>query len=266
MTSPDLSDIFRQHGWSAFPVDRVNPARVPEKPLNCGAVRVVLAGSRLMSLVNHPSVVPLERVFRRIPLAGAFTATPSNPFSFELGAVEVPAQMALVLLDYRFAIYVPDGLVPGNTEELEDRELSTSIGYDLRFNDRRPDNVRYDLTPSPPTVTATETFKPFNNPGVIPGEGLSQVSESTFQQLRASNTRSSVSSGSATLPQRHRRDAQLAMPFTYIVQSNQRVNMRVNIFEAVPMPIAFFEGELSGMFMPMMGLHAFLKEVPPCID
>ncbi|MFQ5550689.1 MAG: hypothetical protein ACE5FJ_05580, partial [Gemmatimonadales bacterium] len=214
-----------------FPASKL-PAATDQRYVRseaCGAVRTILAGGDLMKLINHPSVTPLERIFRRNPLPGAFTATPEEPFSFELGALEIPKQMSLVLLEYRFAIYVPSGIVAGDTLELEDRRLSTSVGYDVLFSEKRPDNVRYELTPSDPTTLATETFQAQADAGTIPGGNLSPVTAATFQRLRADNRRATISSALSTLPQRHRRDAQLDMPFTYIVNSNQRVNLQVRI-------------------------------------
>lgn len=266
MNSPDITELLRQSGHEAFPVDRMTDKRVPVPAVNarCGTVRTVLAGGEIMKLLNHPSLTPLERIFRRSPPPGAFTATPANPVAFELGALEVPNQMALVLLEHRFAIYIPSGVVAGDFEELEDRRLSTSVGYDVLFTETRNANLRYELTPSPPT-TNTETFAPQINPGFIPGQGLSPVSESVFQRLRGSNTRNTVASALSTLPQRHRREAQLGgMPFTYVLNSNQRLNFQVKIFQGIPFPIGFFEVEFSGMMVPSNALLEFLKGIIPC--
>lgn len=264
MADRSWTDILRSHGVPAPQVDRVTNDRIPRPMAKCNAVRVALAGGELMALVNHPSVTPLDRIWRRNPLTGAFTATPQNPFSFELGALSVPNQMALVLLDYRFGIYIPSGIVPGDTEELQDRRLSTSVGYDVLFTEKRKDNVEFDLRPSDPTTIATQTFAPQPDAGTIPGGPLSVPSPAVFQQLRAQQAFSTVPSNLSTLPQRHRRDAQLAMPFTYIVGSNQRVNLQVRIVESIVFPIAFFEGEISGMLMPQNYIEAFIRQMGLC--
>lgn len=264
MTQPDWRTLLERAELPATQLPHATNQHVV-KPHACGAVRTILAGGQLMQLINHPSVTSMERLFRKYPLPGAFTATPSRPFTFELGALLVPSQMVLVLLDYRFAIYEPSGVVVGDTEELEDRRLSTSVGYQLLFDEKRSDNINYELTPSNPTQN-TQTFEAYNNPGIIPGEGLSQPTQATFDRLRSANTRASVSSGASTLPQRHRRDAQLAMPFTYIVNAGQQVNLRVTIFQGIPMPVSFFEGELSGMLTSANALARFIKEITPCKD
>lgn len=259
----DWRSMLHSRGFPAVKVPGANSNPIT-KDQECGAVRTILAGGHLLQLINHESVTPLERVWRKNPLPGAFTATPEAPFAFELGALDIPNSMVLVLLDYRFAIYEPSGVVAGDSHEIRGRRLSTSVGYELLFNEKRPDNVIYDLTPSNPS-TATQTYQAEqDNGGIIPGQGLTPPTQATFNQLRATNTRSSTASASSTLPQRHRRDAQLEMPFTYIVDSNQRVNLRVIIFQGIPIPIDFFEGEISGMLMPSPALHAFIKEVVPC--
>ena len=264
MSQPNLYEALTARG---NPVSVVNAATdrnfVKDAPGGV-ALRTVLSGGKLGSLINHPSVTPLERVFRRLPLPGVYSASPQAPFSFELGAVRVPDNMVLVMFDWRFAIYEPSGIVAGDSQELEDRRLSTSIGYEIKFNEHRADNVRYELTPSDPNVAAEESASEWIDAGTtLPGSQLSGVSAATFQRLRATNSRVAVSSGSSTIPQRHRREAQLDMPFTYIVQSNQRVNMKVHVFESIPMPLAFFEGELSGMFVSSTELLAFVKATDP---
>lgn len=260
----DIVAALRLAGLEAFPVDRGTDKRVPVVNDRCGTVRTVLAGGELLKLLNHPSLTPLEHIFRRTPPPGAFTATPANPVQFELGALTVPVSMAFVLLETRFAIYIPSGVIAGDFEELDDRRLSTIVGYDMLFTNTRTANLRYELTPSPPT-TNTEAFAPNINPGFIPGQGLSPVSESVFQRLRGSNTRNTVGSALSTLPQRHRREAQLGgMPFTYVLPSNQRLNYQVKIFQGIPFPVGFFEVEFSGMLMPANALADFLKSIVPC--
>lgn len=266
VTTAEVVQALEQSGRPATPVSRATDKPVPMPAMNerCGSVRTVLAGGELMKLLNHPSLTPLERIYRRTPPPGAFTATPSNPVQFELGALEVPGSMAFVLLEQSFSIYIPSGVVAGDFEVLDDRRLSTSVGYDVLFTDSRSANLRYELTPSPPT-TRTEAFAPGVDPGFIPGGQLSAVSQSTFQRLRGSNTRNTVGSALSTIPQRHRREAQLGgMPFTYVLPSKQRLNYQVKIFQGIPFPVGFFEVEFSGMFLPSNTLMEFLKGIIPC--
>lgn len=264
-SSADIVRALTSAGHPATRVERATNARYPEVNERCGTVRTVIAGGELMKLLNHTSLVPLERVFRRYPPPGSFTATPSTPVMFELGALDVPNQMVYVLLEHRFAIYIPSGVIAGDFQELPDRRLSTSVGYDVLFSEKRDNNLRYELTPSLPRVNATETFAANIDAGFIPGGALSTVDPSVFQRLRSSNTRNTVGSALSTIPQRHRREAQLGgMPFTYVVPAKQRVNFQVKIFQGIPFPVAFFEVEMSGMMMPANTLLEFVKSIAPC--
>lgn len=247
---------FQQAGVSAPP---------SSVQTSCSTFRINLAGNQICSLITPESVTPLERVYRRKPIDGIYTATPQRPFTFELGAIEVPSQMSLVILDTRWAINVPSGLAVGDTRELEDRRLSTILGYDMKFTDSRTADISYELEPSLPSP-ATSTFSPDSNAGSIPGNGISGVSESLFARLRAQQVGAASASGLSTMPQRHRRDSQLNMPFTYLVGSNKRVNFEVTIFRAVPIPISFFEVELSGFLIGANAISEFVKSVRPCIS
>lgn len=254
--SNNAVSTFQQGGVSAPP---------SSVQTNCSTFRINLAGNQICSLITPESVTPLERLYRRKPVDGIYTATPQRPFTFELGAIEVPAQMSLVILDTRWAINVPSGLAVGDTRELEDRRLSTVLGYDMKFTDSRTADIAYELEPSIPTP-ATSTFSPDSNAGSIPGNGISGVPQSLFARLRAQQVGAASASGLSTMPQRHRRDSQLDMPFTYLVGSNKRVNFEVTVFRSVPIPITFFEVEMSGFLIGANAIGEFMKSVRPCIS
>ena len=236
----------------------------PSIATRCTTLRVNLAGNKIGTLVTPESVTPLERLYRKKPVEGTLTATPERPFSFELGVIDVPAQMSLVILDVRWAIHVPSSLAVGDTRELEDRRLSTVLGYDMRFTDSRTSNLEYNLEPSDP-VAASGTFAADSNAGSIPGDGISGVPESLFAQLRAQQVNNGAS-GLSTMPQRHRRDSQLDMPFTYLVNENKRVNFDVTVFRPIPIPIAFFEVEMSGFLIGQNAVKDFVESVRPCLS
>ena len=247
-------------------------AGIPAQPVGfgsnletrCSTLRINIAGNKIGTLVTPESVTPLERLFRRLPVDGTLTATPSRPFSFELGAIDVPQQMSLVLLDYRWAIHVPSGIAAGDTRELEDRRLSLQVGYDVKFTDSRNDNLLFELDPSIPS-TATATFAPGSNAGSIPGDGISGVPQNVFDRLRTSNAGATRPSGLSARPQRHRRDSQLDMPFTYLVNEMKRVNFEVTVFRPIPIPIAFFEVEVSGFLIGQNAIKDFIQSVKPCM-
>jgi len=259
-------------GSNAATMRALQEAGVPVQPgvpgsnleTRCGALRINIAGNKIGTLVMPKNITPLERVFRRFPVDGTLTAAPDRPFIFELGAIDVPAQMSLVLLDTRFAIQVPSGIAPGDTKELEDRRLSLQVGYDVKFTDTRMSNLLYQLEPSDPSP-ATSTYAPDSNAGSIPGDGISGVPQSLFDQLRAQQVGSGTSSGLSTMPQRHRRDGQLQMPFTYIINENKRVNFEVTVFRPIPIPVAFFEVEAAGFLIGQNAIQDFADSIRPCI-
>lgn len=224
--------------------------------------RITLAGNQILSLVTPDLVTPVERVYRRNPLAGTYTATPSRPFTFELGAFTVPKQKVLVVLDYRFGIYVPSGIVPGDVEELQDRRLSVSVGWDFKIIEKRDQDLAYQLEPIDPALL-TQLNAPGNNPGFIPGSGVSQPSPYVFQSQNSNNFASATGSALSTQPQRHRRDAQLTMPFTYAAMENQRVNLSCVVFRPIPIPVAFFESEFSGFLMDASSWEDLRKRILP---
>lgn len=256
---PAVAKAFQQAG---VPFSPVGGGSTVES--QCGAIRINLAGNKIGTLVTPESVTPLERLFRKLPVEGTLTATPERPFSFELGAIEVPAQMSLVLLDFRWAIHVPSGIAAGDTRELEDRRLSLQVGYDMKFTDSRNDNLLFELDPTLPT-TSTSTFQAGTNAGSIPGNGIGGVAPTIFEQLRNTAAGRNRSAGMSTRPQRHRRDSQLNMPFTYVVNEYKRVNWEVTVFRPIPIPISFFEVEVSGFLIGQNAIKDFVRSVKPCV-
>lgn len=238
---------------------------IPSQAVGAHAVRVNLAGNFISSLVTPKSITPLERLFRKNAVSGVFTASPTRPFRFELGTLDVPQSMSFVLLDYRYAIYAPSGVAAGDTYELEDGRISTSVGYDLTFSGSRMADIAYQLEPVDPQPSVASSFSPDSNAGSIPGNGISGVPPSLFDQIRADSSAASANVALSTQPQRHRRDAQLAMPFTYIVAANKRVSLSVVVFRPIPFPISFFQGELSGFLIAQQALDAFMDKVVPNI-
>ncbi len=217
-----------------------------------GAVRIQLAGGKLGELITPTNMIPVERVWRRNPVAGTLTATPQRPFRFEMGAFAVPAQQSLVVLDWRFAVYLPSGVVAGNVVELEDRQLATSVGFDVTFTQTRQVNNQYELEPSNPATLSQPTF---DNGQKEP------LSDDVIARIRANNFASTLGSGLSTMPQRHRRDSQLAMPFTYILPANQRISFDAVVFRPINMPVAFFESELVGFLIASNEVTRFVSGI-----
>jgi len=272
--------------------------------------RIVLAGGDTAARFLHPTFIPFEKLYRKFPQQGVFTASPQNNFVFELGAFRVPAQMAFALVDYRFAIYRLSGAAAGDWVELEDRRLSGQVGYDVLISDYRKANLSYELEPteiqaakeaseqpiSPGIIAAGAEFNN-NQPPQINGQppypfqpitpatpdspfadaarvGNSLYAPSAppfgatatdFANARAAAAASPGGPGLSLLPQRHERLGPLPLPFTMMVRENQRVSFKVIVFRAVPIPVAFFEVDVTGVLMPANVADSLLKAMAPYV-
>jgi hypothetical protein len=246
--------------------------------------RVIQAGGEVASRFMHPTFLPFEKLFRKFPQQGVFTATPQNNFVFELGAFRVPQQMAFALVDYRFDLYRLSGAAAGDWVPIEERRLSGQIGYDVLISDYRKANLSYELDPTeiqaakeaneqPPSPGIIAAGAEFNNnqppqignfffPPSAPPFGASATD---FANARAAAASSPGGPGLSLLPQRHERLGPLPMPFTLMVRENQRVSFKVTVFRPVPVPLAFFEVDVTGLLMPANVADSLLKAMAPYV-
>jgi len=232
---------------------------------SCNTQRVNFAGGVLASYLTPEMMTPLERTWRKSPEDGIFSASPARPFTFELGSIHVPVSMAFVLLDYRFDIYRPSAVSPGDTVPLESRRLSTQVGWDLVASNKRQGNVEYELIPSQPSPDQSAFgSSSFVNGGIIPGTGPSRATQDQFNAAAANNAQVPAGPGLAILPQRHHREGLLQSPVPWVVRSSDTLQARCIVFNAVKIPIAFFESEIFGFLTPQNILDEMLKAVAPC--
>jgi len=54
------------------------------------------------------------------------------------------------------------------------------------------------------------------------------------------------------------------LPFTYYVPENTPVSLVQTVFSPIRIPLAFFEGVLSGILMPTRTMQALIEKVRPC--
>lgn len=239
--------------------------RRPLTATACDTVRTQLAGGFLPTLAMHAELAPTEEVYRKLPASGMFTATPAKPYILELGSFTVPSNMVLLLLDWRYDIYRPDPVMVGNVLPIPDRSLALSIGWDIQFNSQRPGNVKYQIAPAFPSASqAAYIANP--NAGIIMGAGApgpASAPQVDFDNARAAALQSTTM-GLGMQPQRHRRDVQPDMPFTYILEPTHRLVLRAIIFQPVPIPLSFFEAEFSGILTGANAFKNFMKQVTLC--
>lgn len=233
----------------------------------CSVDRVMLAGGQLTSYMTPRSIVPLEYVFRRLPIDGIFDATPSRPCQFQMGNLSVPVGMGFVLLDYNFAIYRPSGSAADDFVPLEENRLSTQVGWDIQVDGTRQGNYRYELNPIPPENN-NPSFQSGPNPGFIPaGNGLpTPASDDEFTAARYTQAAAATGSALSLMPQRHHRQGLLHVPAPWIIHSNQSLTMQCSVFRAVQIPLAFFEASMFGFLMQDMQLREMEKAIAPCLS
>ncbi len=231
----------------------------------CAIDRVMLAGGQLVSYLTPDSIVPFESVFRRLPIDGIFTAAPGRPCQFEMGTVQVPRSMGLVVLDTRFAIYRPSGAAAGDFVELENNRLSTQVGWDILSNVQRQGNYRYELNPLPPAATSTPAYQGQQNLGVIQGVQPAIASDDAFAAARAQQVQLSSGGALSMMPQRHHRQGLLQVPAPWVLHSDETFIMSCSVFRAIQIPIAFFEAEIFGFMLPDSQLIDMQKAIAPCI-
>lgn len=248
----------------------------------CSLTRVAQAGGAISQMLVHPSFVPFEQLFRKLPEQGVFTATPERNFVFELGSFAVPQQMSFVMLDYSFNLHRLSGGAAGDTVPIESQRLATLMGYDVKINDTRKGNLLYELDPQPIQATQ-EAFAPQQTggtilsapaapltPGVLPifpdGSGPQPATPLQFSAANFQRVASPAGPGLSLLPQRPQRQGARDVPFTYVATENQRVSFQVVIFKPIPIPLAFFEVDVTGMLVPQNVLSDMYESMKPCVS
>jgi hypothetical protein len=220
--------------------------------------RAQLAGGLLNSLIVDPSVQPFERLYRRLPEEGMFSAgvSPSRPFAFELGAFRVPDNMLLMLFDLRPDIYRFSGLDAGDFVPVEARRFGSIMGFQVTIDQRQQGNTAFELDPIAIQTTSLQAFAPTSTErGVAP--------QAAFNIAAASSFANTAGAGTGLLPQRPTRWGPLSVPFTLMARSGSVVQCRCVIFHPVPSPIAFIEYDIAGMLVPAQWGDEMLRAARP---
>lgn len=238
--------------------DRGPPPPPPGEPgwgltKGCDAERVILAGGALQSMTVHPTVVPFEQLYRRLPEEGMFspTVSPERPFAFDLGSFQPPKDMGLLLYDLRPDIYRLDGINAGDFVPIEARRFASILGFEVTINGRHPSNIRFEVDPLP--ITVPGAFAPPAT-AVTPTEGAEQFE---FDAAAANSFANAAGAGLSLLPQRPTRWGPLSVPFTLYVNRSDTVRIRCIVFRPIPQPIAFIEYDIAGMILPQQYVDAF---------
>lgn len=204
-------------------------------------VRAQQPGGELMGYVPHESVTWFEQLYRVLPPNGMYNATPNKPVTVVLGSFKVPQSMVLVIIDYSFDIYRFSGASPSDFVPLETNRLSTQVGWDIKVDDKRPSNLRFQLVPA--VQSQSQQAFPVTTPGVTP-------QSFQFDLVRASALQGPAGAALAMLPQRRHRSGLVRIANTYVAKSSSVLVTSCSIFNKVPIPIGFFEADVCGMLLP----------------
>ena len=253
----------------------------PSAGLGCGpggidprrgldGTRVTLAGGNTAAQMLHPSTMPFERLYRKLPLSGMFSSntTPSNPFSVTLGAYRVPSNMQLAIFNVSGNIFVPNGVVVGDVQPIAPQSLATTLGYAITIDGATPGNVQFQLEPSPILPTAAPGFPGgtgLTNPVQTPYGTLQvpfdQANEDQFSQSHSDNFGNAGGPGNATQPQRTDHYGAPNVPFTLYADAGQLVSVRAIIWRPIAVPIAFIEYSVQGLLFAQNPLREVLNSV-----
>jgi len=247
------------------------------------AMRVVSSGGRFTESILHPVFTPLEQLWRKFPDDGIFQASERSPSVIEIGAFRVPANQSLILGEYSFQPFRFNGVLAGDVVPLEDQRLATTFGYDLNFSQARKGHISFEILPtSAPQNSRSAFFNPSPFGTIFQGQTvgfddfdgpLNDLYDETPKQPETEDViynqaQSSVQgnpAGSALIPPSGKGvQGPSGFPFTYQVDPNESVQIRVYIFRPVSVPLAFFQASISGYLVPTTRLQMLLRSVEPC--
>lgn len=220
--------------------------------------RIVSAGGNLLGDTLHPSIIPFEQLYRRLPEEGMYSPklSPSRPFSFEMGAYTVPSRQALLLYDLRPDIYRFSGVDPGDYVPLETRRFGSIMGFDITVDQKHVGQMAFELDPVAIQTSSQQAFA--SNNMVKPQLNPSQAAVAAYSSFA-----NVAGSGNALQPQRPTRYGALSIPFTIVATSGQTVQTRCVVFRAIPSPIAFIEYDIAGVLVPEYWVQNIFRAITP---
>lgn len=230
--------LYGEQGGGNYGTFEGPPGAAPE-----GIPPVHLPGGAVYTeALQHPSFKTVERLYRSLPDEAFYgNISPTKPFTFTLGAYQVPQHMQLWLTDYRFAILRMSGADPGDYVYAESGRFSGQIGFDLRISQKRPSDLAYQLDPAP----IAQVGQDFRQPQADAVRRFPSPAD-VFDASAASSFGDTAGQGDSLLPVRSAVQGPRGGPFTIVVASGQNVTLACTIFRALQTPIAAIQGQLAG--------------------
>ncbi len=222
-------------------------------------VRAQAPGGAALTYVQSKALLWFERTYRTLPPEGMYGATPNKPVTFTLGSYKVPQDQVLVITDYAFDIYRFSGAAAGDFVPIETNRLSTQVGWDITISGNvRSGDMVFQIIPAPATQSNQEYAPPAQNGA--PAQAWQ------FEIARQMQNQAAVPSASSLMPQRHHRPGLTKVANNYVVASSSTINVECSVIRNIPIPIGFFEANISGILMPQIVFNEYQKGLVPFGD
>jgi hypothetical protein len=211
-------------------------------------VRAHSVGGKLLEYTQSEQLLYFEQLYRKLPVDGLYNATPNHPITFTMGSFKVLRNQVLVILDYNFDIYRFSGAAAGDYVPIENNRLSTQVGWDITVNAQRPGALQYQIIPGVPT----QSQQPYGPTAVG-----STAQDWEFELVRAAELQGPAGPALSMMPQRHHRNGLVKVANNYVVKANGDIVVSCSVFNRIPIPIAFFEANITGILMPQATYEAY---------
>lgn len=219
------------------------------------SMRAQQPGGELMAYVQSQEIQYFEQLYRKLPPDGMYAATPNKPETFTMGVFKVPESMVLVIVDFAFDIYRFSGAAASDFFPIENKRLSTQVGWDITVNNTRPgQQLSFQLIPA----VQTQSQQAFAQKNL-----LAPAQPWQFDQIRASQSQGPAGPALSMMPQRHHRDGQVKVSSNYVARSSSELIVTCSIINEIPIPVAFFEANIMGMLMPQNTWDAYQLAAAP---
>lgn len=223
---------------------------------NPEAIRSVTPYGNLFPMIRNPQFTPFEREFRVQANNTWFNPSidPRKPVIFEIGGIQVPDSLHLLVTEYRFQMFRVSGCGV-DTRPLEPEALSTYIAFDLTINgnDRGQHDCKFQLDPVPVPVVPTQ----FVPPATASSKRTPITRTNEVAASQAFNAPGGA--GTSALPNRPDRMGPTEGPFTIYVYQRQTFSGSANIMRALPIPIAFIQLSVRGLLIDTVTAESLEK-------
>lgn len=221
----------------------------PPTVVKIPTARTLQPGGELLGYLQSQDLEYFERLYRVLPQPGMFSATPSKPVTFTMGAFRVPKSQVLVILDYSFDIYRFSGASPGDYIPVEPNRLSTQVMWDINVNGKRERlNTSYQVIPQQPTQS---------NQAFATANVMAPPQAWQFASVRAAQQQAPGGYGLAGMPQRRHREGLVKVSNQYVARASETLEVGCSVINGIPFPVAFFEANVFGLLISQQVYDAY---------